>query len=133
MRPVLDNEDLNSVPPGYRGVSEKFKAGGEMTMRAAELAAVIIEDPLYLDKLLTRAQEGTLPPAIEKMLWEYRFGRPQEMSKMKANDSNANGLSELSLEELQEMATRNAEEAQVLIQARARKMGVSILQGGRTQ
>lgn len=133
MRPVADNEDLMEVPPGYRATSEKFKLGGEMTVRAAELAAVIIEDPIYLDKLLTRAKEGTLPPAIEKMLWEYRFGRPQEMSKMKSKDADANGLQELSLEELQEMATRNAEEAQVLIQARARKMGVSLLQGGRTQ
>lgn len=131
MRPVADNEDLMEVPPGYRGVSEKFKSNGEMTMRAAELAAVIIEDPIYLDKLLDRAQNGTLPPAIEKMLWEYRFGRPMEMGKMKTSNADLNALGDLSLEELSEMAAKNAEDAQILIQARARKMGVSILQGGR--
>lgn len=131
MRPVLDNEDLPEVPPGYRSASEKFRVSGEMTARAAELAATIIEDPQYLDQLLDRAKKGILPPAIEKMLWEYRFGRPMEMSKMKTSSADANSLNELSLEELTEMARKNAEDAQLLLQARAQKVGVSVLPGRR--
>jgi len=129
MRPVLD-DDLD-VPPGYRNASEKFREQRELTARAAELAATIVEDPQYLDQLLTRARAGTLPPAIEKMLWEYRYGRPMEMSKMKGKDVDPNGLAELSLEELSELARKNAEDAQLLLKARAEKVGVSVLPGRR--
>jgi hypothetical protein len=132
MRPVFENdEQLREVPPGYRNVSDKFKRDGEMTARAAELAAVIIEDPQYLDKLLIKAREGTLAPAIERMLWEYRFGRPMEMSKMKTKDVSASDLSEMSLEDLTAMAQRNAEDAAALLSARAAKMGVQVIPGGK--
>lgn len=131
MRPVYDSNDLSEVPPGYRAASDKFKPSGEMTARAAELASTIIEDPEYLQQLLTRARNGSLPPAIEKMLWEYRYGRPMEMGKMKSKDVDANGLGELSLEELTALAQKNAEDAQVLLRARAARVGVSVLPGGR--
>lgn len=131
MRPVSDIDDDLDTPPGYRKVSEKFRSGGEMTARAAEMAAVIIEDPEYLDQLLTRARKGALPPAIEKMLWEYRYGRPMEMGKMKAKDSEESELAQMSLEELTALARKNAEEAAILLEARARKVGVSLVPGSR--
>lgn len=131
MRPVYENEELLEHPPGYRPVSEKFRSTSELSSRAAELASLIVEDPEYLDQLLTRARQGTLPPAIERMLWEYRYGRPMDMSKMKTKEVDANALGELSLEELTELARKNAEDAQILLAARASKVGVSILPGGR--
>jgi hypothetical protein len=133
MRPVYDTDDSldNAVPPGYRNASDKFKVGGEMTARAAELASVIIEDPEYLTNLLERARKGSLPPAIEKMLWEYRYGRPMEMGKMKGNGMDTNSLGEMSLEELAAMSAKNSEDARLLLEARAHKVGVSLVRGGR--
>jgi hypothetical protein len=54
-----------------------------------------------------------------------------EMGKMKSKDVDANGLGELSLEELTALAQKNAEDAQVLLRARAARVGVSVLPGGR--
>ncbi len=45
-------------------------------MRAACVA--IVDDSHYRKKLLARARAGTLPPAVECMLWHYAKGKPKE-------------------------------------------------------
>jgi hypothetical protein len=38
-------------------------------------AQSIINDPAYRQSVIARAQAGTLPPAVEEMLWELADGR----------------------------------------------------------
>lgn len=45
---------------------------------AKNIATEIIDDPQYRQMLLLRARAGDLPPAMETMLWHYRFGKPAE-------------------------------------------------------
>jgi hypothetical protein len=48
------------------------------TLEVKAACAAIVEDTAYRRKLLARARAGTLPPAVECMLWHYRFGKPKE-------------------------------------------------------
>lgn len=48
------------------------------TREVREVCARIVDDPAYLAKLRARALAGDLPPAIEAMIWYYRFGKPKE-------------------------------------------------------
>jgi hypothetical protein len=53
------------------------KAEDRNRLKEAQNAAEeIIGDKRYRDNLKVRAIAGILPPAVEKMLWEYRFGKP---------------------------------------------------------
>lgn len=128
MRPVYDDLDLLDTPPGTQKVSTADLVG-----KAAEFAAQIIDDPSYQAKLLERAQAGALPPAIETMLWAYRFGKPVDMNKLKSGPSDAQLLAEMSLEELTALAQKNADEARLLLEAKARKMGIAPIRGGRNE
>jgi len=127
MRPVYDDDALLDTPPGY--ARPEPRGGGDLVSRAAEFAAQIIDDPSYQQKLLERAQAGALPPAIETMLWAYRFGKPIDASKIKQGPSDQQLLAEMSLEDLTALAQRNAEEARLLLDAKAHKMGLSPIRG----
>ena len=48
------------------------------TLEVREACAAIVDDAAYQRNLLTRARAGDLPPAVECMLWHYRFGKPKE-------------------------------------------------------
>ena len=62
---------VSSPGPGRKkGVPNKATA----EVRAACVA--IVDDPQYRKKLLARARAGTLPPAVECMLWHYAKGKP---------------------------------------------------------
>ena len=45
---------------------------------AADFARLIVDDPDYRQNLMARARAGTLPPAVETLLWYYAWGRPIE-------------------------------------------------------
>jgi len=125
MRPVYDDDDLIDTPPGY--ISGPSKS--DLVDSAAKFAAEIIEDPRYLEKLKDRAFAGALPPAIEQMLWAYRFGKPMDMGKIKQGPSDAQLLADMSLEDLTALARKNAEDASLLLEAKMHKMGIAPIRG----
>lgn len=64
---------VSSPGPGRKkGVPNRATA----EVRAACVA--IVDDLEYRQKLLTRARAGTLPPAVECMLWHYAKGKPKD-------------------------------------------------------
>ena len=66
-----------------------------------EVAAQIIDDPIYRQTLLSRARAGTLHAAVETMLWHYRYGKPTEHVEVTTHTED---LSSLSAEELADRA-----------------------------
>jgi hypothetical protein len=67
------NPNLAQVKsPGRKGIPNKA------TRQAREFAQMIISSPAYQSSLVARIRSGTLPPAIEQMLWHYAFGKPKE-------------------------------------------------------
>jgi hypothetical protein len=67
---------------------------------AQKVAGAVIDDADYLTRLKLRAQSGSLPPAIEALLWHYRFGKPVE----KISVSEEENLANLTDEELHQLA-----------------------------
>ena len=64
---------------------------------AREAARLILESPEYRHSLQARAANGTLPAAIEVMLWHYRYGKPPDKIEIEVREED---LSKLSPEEL---------------------------------
>ena len=128
MRPVYDSDELIDTPPSY--VPVETKSNGDLVSKAAEFAAQIIDDPIYLMKLQERARQGALPPKIETMLWAYRFGKPVDASKFKQGPSEQQLLAEMSLEALTELANANAAEAQLLLNAKMKRLNIAPIRGG---
>jgi hypothetical protein len=50
-----------------------------VTLEARAAAALVVDDPVYRARLLKRAREGKLSPAMEVALWHYAKGRPKEV------------------------------------------------------
>ena len=48
------------------------------TKEVKELARRLVLEPEYQQKLRQRLLKGTLPPAVESMLWFYAFGKPKD-------------------------------------------------------
>ena len=48
------------------------------TREAKAFCASIIENPRYQRHLRERVHKGTLPPALEAMLWHYAYGVPKQ-------------------------------------------------------
>lgn len=46
--------------------------------QAREFAQMLVSSPAYRFSLIARIKAGTLPPAIETMIWHYAFGKPKE-------------------------------------------------------
>ena len=65
-----------------------FKRGGspgrpkgvpnKATTEVKEMARRLLNDPEYQGQLRERLIKGTLPPAVETMLWAYGYGKPKE-------------------------------------------------------
>ena len=127
MRPVYDDDELLDTPPGYVAVTPRNT--GDLVGRAADFAAEVLDQPEYLQKLKDRAAAGALPPAIETMLWAYRFGKPVDASKFKQGPSDAQLLADMSLEDLTALARKNAEDASLLLEAKMHKMGIAPIRG----
>jgi hypothetical protein len=56
------------------------------TDEARKAAAAIIEDPDYVKNLLSRARRGKLAPAVECLLYTYRYGKPKETVAVEGPD-----------------------------------------------
>lgn len=56
------------------------------TLAVREVCAAIVEDPAYRKKLRARALAGDLAPAVETMLWYYRYGKPKETVALLTED-----------------------------------------------
>lgn len=72
-------------------------AMGALTKQAREAASRILDSAEYLMSLKTRANQGTLPPPVEIMLWHYRYGKPKDQIVITQSEEN---LTELTTEEL---------------------------------
>ena len=48
------------------------------TKEVKELARRLVLEPEYQQKLRHRLLKGTLPPAVESLLWHYAFGKPKD-------------------------------------------------------
>lgn len=77
-----------------------------------EVAAQIIDDPIYRQTLLSRARAGTLHAAVETMLWHYRYGKPVEHVEVTAKTEDLSSLSSV------ELAARAQQIAKDILEAR---------------
>lgn len=61
-------------------------AGGTATAftrhEAQRFCREILESNTYRDNLKLRAEQGTLAPAMESMLWAYAYGKPPDQIKI---------------------------------------------------
>jgi hypothetical protein len=67
---------------------------------AVAFASRIIDDEDYRQNLYNRALAGTLAPAIETLLWYYRYGKP--VHRVEVGDPGSFDYSNLSNKELQD-------------------------------
>jgi hypothetical protein len=93
---------------GLAGLRRGRKPGSpnKVTKMARDAAARIVDDPAYLEALHKAAIAREIDPAIERMLWEYRFGKVKDHIVVEEHDPTANDdatVSEL-VEELEGLA-----------------------------
>lgn len=50
----------------------------KVTLEVRDLAKHLVENTEYRRRLETRLLKGTLPPALEAMLWHYAHGKPKD-------------------------------------------------------
>lgn len=88
------------------------QASKERALKAKvkDLCLGIVESPAYLEKVQQRAESGSLPPAVETMLWHYAFGKPAETVELKVQAPTTAELQDLSDEALAERSRRLAEQ-----------------------
>ena len=107
------NQDVNAKPvyhPDEEIKEIRHRNSGKMGKRTTEakrLAAEILENPAYIKSLQDRACAGTLPPAIEVMLWHYRYGKP--VSKVEVGVPGDFEMTELSDADLAKRAASIAD------------------------
>jgi hypothetical protein len=49
-----------------------------VTGEVRALAQALVRDPKYMEAFRQRWREGSLPPAVEAMVWHYAWGKPHE-------------------------------------------------------
>lgn len=99
---------LDTTAPWYQGPNG---ATNFTRHEAQRFARDLLESKDYRDSVKTRVRLGTLPPAIEAMLWHYAYGKPIEQIAMTVTPGQED-LSNLSLEQLQERAAMIAHAVQ---------------------
>lgn len=73
----MGHRNPNSLKNLRRGGSGRQKGTpNNTTAEVREVAQRLVEDEKYQAKLRERLLEGTLPPAVETLLWHYSYGRP---------------------------------------------------------
>lgn len=95
---------------GSGGVTQFTRA------EAQSFARGLLTSSTYREELKSRLEKGSLPPALEQMLWHYAFGKPPEEVSVTVSDD----LSSLSTEQLAqraEFALRALKEAKALEEA----------------
>lgn len=98
------------TPPWYVGATG---ATAHVRHEVQKAARKILENGDYQASLVLRAKLGTLPPAVETMLWHYAYGKPAE--NLNVNVQDQTDLSSLSVEDL---AGRALQLARALQEAR---------------
>jgi hypothetical protein len=87
------------------------------TRQAQEFAARILDSEAYRTSLELRAKNGSLPPAVETMLWHYAYGKPVETVHLLADtDSADQDLTELSDAQLAALAQDRARTVVTVLQ-----------------
>jgi len=64
----------------------------KVTGQARELAIELVTDPTYLKKFKQRLLSGRINPALEKMAWEFAFGRPRQQLEIDWSESAPLGI-----------------------------------------
>jgi len=93
--PHLIGQPGQSTTPGRKTGSVNIKRSKE----AREFAALVLDSREYRESLVLRIKNGTLPTAIEQLLYHYRYGKPAEHVEVSVTP-NADVLSQMSNEEL---------------------------------
>jgi len=86
--PAPSRPNAGRFPKGVSGNPAGKKPGtpNRVTVVAREVAAEIVDDPEYRTRLKARALAGELAPAVESMLFHYRFGKPKERVEVSVVD-----------------------------------------------
>jgi len=79
-KPFVKGDKRAGRPPGLLN---------KATLEVREATRAMVDEPGYLAKLKARLDSGTLPPAIEAMLWYYAYGKPKERVEVTGQDGNA--------------------------------------------
>jgi hypothetical protein len=61
----------------------------KVTTEAKAACNALVDDPVYRQNLQLRLRKGTLPPAMETMLWYYAKGKPKERVEFGADKTLA--------------------------------------------
>jgi hypothetical protein len=64
--------------PRPANAGRKKGSENKITAEVKAICLAMVSKPDYLTELEVRLREGKLPPPIEKMLWEYAYGKPKE-------------------------------------------------------
>jgi len=93
---------------------------------ARDAARLILDSEEYRATLKSRAAAGTLPAAVEIMLWHYRYGKPPDKIEITSNHEDlANLTSEELAERAKEIAGDMAHISELLTEVQAVKPQVN--------
>ena len=116
----MPNPNLKAGPGRPKGLPNRA------TQEAKEFAASILDSPEYRASLERRVRAGTLAPAVEQLLYYYRYGKPKERVEMEVvSPLTGEDLSGFTLEQLAERNRRVHEELQQELEAE--KMAAEVL------
>jgi len=101
---MAEDPELKAAAAAKKPAEAKMSVRTKITNEARFFALQIVRNETYRKNLLTRAMTGTLPPAIESMLWAYSYGKPVKNIDIKINDQRTRELADLTSEELAERA-----------------------------
>lgn len=85
-----------------------FGSRNRIKLEGRLAAGKLLESPEYQESLIRRIKADTLPPAIEVMLWHYRYSKPAEVVEVEVSEKGA--LSAASTAELSVRAELLAKE-----------------------
>jgi hypothetical protein len=57
------------------------------TAEVRALARSLVGDPEYVEQFKERLLSGTLAPVLERMIWEYSFGKPPQVVDLELSES----------------------------------------------
>ncbi len=75
--------------PFKKGQGGRPKGAVNKVQRRADVEAaclLLVEDPTYRAGFTLRLHAGTLPPALEAMVWHYSYGKPTERYEVTGED-----------------------------------------------
>lgn len=94
----------NTRTPGFKG--KQVNAGPQISAVAMKRRAIreeaqkLLDSPEYQASLVARIKAGTLPPALETLIWHYAHGRPVERTEVSIEDNTSHDLTSVDGTEL---------------------------------